>query len=69
MKVGIIKEIDRLGRIVIPKELGNRFCLTELVEVVATDEGVLLRSPKYKLVPIEKNERPQHTVAKDPDII
>ena len=54
--VGIIKEIDRLGRIVIPKELGERFCLADKVEVVATGDGVLIRSPEYRLVRIN-NER------------
>ena len=54
--VGIIKEIDRLGRIVIPKELRERFCLADKVEVVVTGDGVLIRSPEYRLVRIN-NER------------
>ena len=52
--VGIIKEVDRLGRIVIPKELCERFGLNERVELVATEYGILLKSPNYKLVKIEK---------------
>ena len=48
--VGIIKELDKLGRIVIPKELRERFGLTEYVEMVATEFGIVLRNPKYKLV-------------------
>ena len=48
--VGIIKEIDKLGRIVIPKELRERFYLSEKVEIIATEFGIVLRNPKYKLV-------------------
>ena len=52
--IGIIKEVDRLGRIVIPKELRERFGLNERVELVATEYGILLKSPNYKLVKVEK---------------
>ena len=48
--VGIIKEVDRLGRIVIPKELRDRFRLSEYVEIVATEQGIVIRNPEYKLV-------------------
>ena len=51
--VGIIKEIDNLGRIVIPKEIRSLFKLRECVEIVITKDGVLLRNPKYELVPKE----------------
>ena len=54
--VGVIKEIDNLGRIVIPKEFRRRLGLGENVEVVLTDNGVLIRNPKYKLVEIELSE-------------
>ena len=54
--VGIIKEVDCLDRILIPKELRERFGLTENVEMVATEFGLLLRSPEYKLVKIETND-------------
>ena len=49
-KIGIIKEFDKLGRIVIPKELRHRFGLDEKVEIVATKDGILLKSPEYDLV-------------------
>ena len=52
--VGIIKDIDRLGRIVIPKELRERYGLGESVELVPTEFGVLLRNPKYKLVTVDE---------------
>lgn len=48
-KIGIIKEFDKLGRIVIPKELRERFFLDEKVEIVATKEGVLIKSTEYEL--------------------
>jgi AbrB family looped-hinge helix DNA binding protein len=54
--VGIVKELDMLGRLVIPKEFRERFGLTEKVELVATEEGVLLRSLEYRLVKIENDE-------------
>ena len=54
--VGIIKEVDKLGRIVIPKELRERFGLTEKVEVIATEFGIVVRNPKYKLVRVEECE-------------
>ena len=50
--VGIVKEIDKLGRVVIPKELRERFGLNQEVEIIATEEGIVLRSPEYKLVKI-----------------
>ena len=52
-KVGVIKEIDNLGRIVIPKDMRDRLSLDKNVEVVLTDEGVLIHNPEYKLVKIK----------------
>ncbi|MBQ8915230.1 MAG: hypothetical protein IJ046_03525 [Clostridia bacterium] len=49
-KIGIIKEFDKLGRLVIPKDLRQRFGISEKVEIIATKEGILLRSPDYELV-------------------
>ena len=53
--VGVIKEIDNLGRIVIPKEMRDRLFLGKTVEVVLTKEGVLLRNPEYELIKIKEN--------------
>ena len=49
-KIGILKEFDKLGRIVIPKELRIRYGLDDKVEMIATKGGVLIRNPEYFLV-------------------
>ena len=49
-QMGVIKELDNLGRLVIPKEMREMFKLEKEVEVVVTAEGVLVRSPEYILV-------------------
>ncbi len=54
--VGIIKDMDDLGRVVVPKEFRERCALKKRLEIVATPEGVLIRNPEYKLVRIEKEE-------------
>ena len=48
--IGITKDIDNIGRIVIPKEMRELFNLKEEVELVVTEQGVLLRNPEYELV-------------------
>ena len=49
-KIGILKEFDKLGRLVIPKDLRTRYGLDEKVEIIATKDGVLIRNPEYFLV-------------------
>ena len=49
-QMGVIKELDNLGRLVIPKEMREMFKLEKEVEVVVTAEGVLVRRPEYILV-------------------
>ena len=56
-KIGIIREFDNLGRIVIPKEMRILFNFNKKVEIVVTENGVLLRNPNYKLVKIETNSQ------------
>lgn len=48
--IGIIKEVDNLGRIVIPKDLRERYGITGRVEIIATEHGILLKNPEYSLV-------------------
>lgn len=52
--VGIVKVINKLGRVVIPKELRKRFGLSDNVEILATDFGLVLRNPEYILVKVNK---------------
>ena len=48
-RVGVLKCIDSLGRIVVPKEFRERYALSDEVELVPTEEGILLRNPEYFL--------------------
>ena len=49
-RIGIKNEIDRLGRICIPKEMRMLFKLENEVELQITEEGVLIKNPEYILV-------------------
>ena len=60
--IGVIKEIDKQGRIVIPKEMRERYSLGESVEILMTEDGVLIRNPEYALV---KRRRTNGKSAKD----
>ena len=55
--VGIIKEIDELGRLQIPKEIRKRFGFDKIVELVVTDEGLLIKTNEYKLVKLNEYEK------------
>ena len=48
-EIGILKKIDNVGRIVIPKELRDRYGLSDEVELTATKDGVLIKKPDYFL--------------------
>ena len=48
--VGVRKEIDKLGRLCIPKEMRNLFNIKNDVELVVTVDGILIRNPEYVLV-------------------
>ena len=56
-KIGIKKEIDKLGRICIPKEMRKLFNLENEVELQLTSEGILLKNPEYVLVKKNNSER------------
>lgn len=56
-KIGVRKEIDKLGRICIPKEMRKLYNLEKEVELLVTKEGILVKNPEYVLVRIEmKND-------------
>ena len=42
--IGIIKKIDNLGRICIPKDLRERYELNYKIELIMTKDGILVRS-------------------------
>ncbi len=48
--LGIIKEIDDLGRLQIPKDIRTRLGLKKNVQLVVTPDGLLIKSEEYKLV-------------------
>lgn len=50
-QIGIVRKIDSLGRVTLPKELRRVFRLNqnEEIEILATDEGILLRVPNIEV--------------------
>ena len=54
--IGVLKEVDNLGRLVIPKEMRDSFKLNEIVELVVTKDGILIRNPKYEIIEKKKVE-------------
>ena len=52
--IGIIKEIDKLGRIVIPKPLRDRYELDDKVEIIATKKGILIKKTQSDIQNINK---------------
>ena len=53
-KIGIIKEIDNLGRLQIPKEMRKRLGLEKCVELIITQDGLLIKSVEYELTKIKQ---------------
>ena len=49
------KELDKLGRICIPKDMRNALGLEREVEIVMTTDGILIQNPGYVLVKKEKD--------------
>ena len=56
-KLGVKKEIDKLGRICIPKEMRKLFALENEVELHITKEGILIKNPEYILVKIDHKSK------------
>lgn len=56
-KIGIVKEIDDLGRLHIPKEIRTRLGFGKNVALVITQDGLLIKSREYRLVKIEDESR------------
>ena len=49
--------MDKLGRIVIPKEFRERVGIDKEVEILVTKEGILLRNPEYVLIRVEETKQ------------
>ena len=47
IRIGMVKRFDKLGRIVIPKKLRERYKLLYEVELIPTEEGILIRNPEF----------------------
>lgn len=56
-KIGVIKEIDNLGRLQIPIEIRKRLGLRNNVQLIITEEGLLIKSEEYKLIRVECDEK------------
>ena len=57
MRVGMQITIDKLGRIVIPKEYRKFYHIDkeDKVCLIDTPDGLLITNPKYKVVKIKQN--------------
>ncbi len=56
-RLGIRRGIDKIGRLCIPKEMRQLFKLDKEVEIVLTEEGVLVRNPEYVLTEAKENKQ------------
>lgn len=61
MKIGIKRTIDSLGRLCVPKDMRDLFGMKNDVEIVVTEEGILIRNPQYILVKKEEFEQEVQT--------
>ncbi len=53
-RIGVVKEIDRLGRICIPKEMRKLYKIENEVQLIVTEEGILIKNTEYILVKKEE---------------
>jgi len=53
-EIGIVRCIDKLGRLVIPKEIRKMYRLDKEVEIIPTESGVIIRNPDYTVEVKEK---------------
>ena len=58
MRIGIIRKIDNLGRVTIPKEYRDFYHMNErdLICLIDTPDGLLLKNPKYKVVEVNSDK-------------
>ena len=57
LTIGIIRRIDQLGRVTIPKEIREIYKLAcdEQIEIIGTEGGILLRIPGIEIKRITKS--------------
>ena len=48
--VGITKKLDELRRVTIPIEYLRNYGIEKFIEIIPTQDGILIRSPLYTLV-------------------
>ena len=48
--IGVIKQIDKEGRMSVPMDMRKLFNMGKKVEVLPIEEGILIRNPEYVLV-------------------
>ena len=55
--IGIVRKVDSLGRVTLPKELRRVFCLDKdsQIEILATDQRILLRVPNNEIKRTDRN--------------
>ena len=58
LKIGIMRQVDSLGRIVIPKELRTLYQIetNDQIEIIGTDEGILLKVPGLEIKRIREEK-------------
>ena len=56
-KIGIRREIDKTGRLCIPKEMRDLLKLEDEVELILTEEAVLIRKPEFILLKSTRVEK------------
>jgi len=63
----VIRKIDHLGRLVLPKDIRNSMGLVDgsSLEILATDEGILLKKYSLELSLITDIENLQRSVKED----
>lgn len=58
LKIGILRQVNSLGRIVIPKELRSLYQIetNDQIEIIGTDEGILLKVPGLEIKRIREEK-------------
>lgn len=57
--IGRFRKIDKLGRLVIPKDLRDFYHINENtpIEIVATQNGILIKTPDYFVIKKDSGEK------------